>query len=94
MEVLTRKATVAPTPLAALRPDVPRDLERAGDAHAGDLARSAAAVDGGDGAGAGQLIGRGAVARSSRCVLTDRVPRKKTPYVAAGLVAAAARGRA
>jgi len=27
MEVLTRKATVAPTPLAVLRPDVPRDLE-------------------------------------------------------------------
>ena len=72
MEVLTRKATVAPTPLAVLRPDVPRDLESLGDAHAGDLARVAAAVDAGHVAGAGAVDFGGAVAGAA-----DRLHRSR-----------------
>ena len=88
MEVLTRKATVAPTPLEVLRPDVPRDLEilvmrtlaispdlrpQSMEAMAQELGRLSGA----------------APSAEQPLVTTDRVPRKKTPYVAAGLLAAA-----
>ena len=60
MEVLTRKATVAPTPLERVAAGRAARSRVARHAHAGDLARAAAAVDGGDGAGARQAVGRGA----------------------------------
>jgi serine/threonine protein kinase len=86
IEVLTRKATVAPTPLEVLRPDVPRDLERlimrtlaiapdlrppSMDAMAQELGKLGAAPT-----------------QEQAIVITDRVPRSRTPYVAAGIVAA------
>ncbi|MGZ3425420.1 MAG: protein kinase domain-containing protein [Polyangia bacterium] len=89
MEVLTRKATVAPTPLAVLRPDVPRDLE--------SLIMRTLAISPElrpqSMLSMSQELGRLTAAAPSEeqpIIVTDRVPRKKTPYVAAGLVAAAA----
>jgi serine/threonine protein kinase len=86
MEVLTRKATVAPTPLEVLRPDVPRDLERlimrtlaiAPDLRPPSMEAMA------------QELGKlgAAPTQEQAIVVTDRVPRSRTPYVAAGIVAA------
>jgi len=86
MEVLTRKATVAPTPLGVLRPDVPRDLESlimrtlaiSPDLRPQSMEAMAQEL--------GKLSGA-APAQEQPLVFTDRVPRNKTPYVAAGLVA-------
>ncbi|HEY2744131.1 MAG TPA: serine/threonine-protein kinase, partial [Polyangia bacterium] len=88
MEVLTRKATVAPTPLSVLRPDVPRDLESlvmrtlAISPELRPQSMEAMAQE------LGKLSGA-APSQEQPLTITDRVPRKKTPYVAAGLVAAA-----
>ena len=89
MEVLTRKATVAPTPLAVLRPDVPRDLESlvmrtlaiSPDLRPQSMQAMATEL--------GKLSGA-TPTQEQPLVVTDRVPRNKTPYVAAGLLAAAA----
>jgi len=88
MEVLTRKATVAPTPLAVLRPDVPRDLE--------SLVMRTLAISPElrpqSMLSMSQELGKlsGATPTQEQpLVVTDRVPRNKTPYVAAGLLAAA-----
>jgi serine/threonine protein kinase len=88
MEVLTRKATVAPTPLEVLRPDVPRDLERlvmrtlaiSPDLRPQSMESMA------------QELGRltGAIpSQEMPALVTDRVPRSRTPYVFGGVVAAA-----
>jgi hypothetical protein len=88
MEVLTRKATVAPTPLSVLRPDVPRDLE--------SLVMRTLAISPElrpqSMLSMSQELGKlsGATPTQEQpLVVTDRVPRNKTPYVAAGIVAAA-----
>ncbi|HEX9103158.1 MAG TPA: serine/threonine-protein kinase, partial [Polyangia bacterium] len=89
MEVLTRKATVAPTPLSVLRPDVPRDLEAlvmrtlAISPELRPQSMEAMAQE------LGKLTGA-TPTQEQPLVVTDRVPRNKTPYVAAGLLAAAA----
>ncbi|MDB4966309.1 MAG: serine/threonine protein kinase with repeat, partial [Myxococcales bacterium] len=88
MEVLTRKATVAPTPLEVMRPDVPRDLERlimrtlaiSPDLRPQSMESMAQEL--------GQLTGA-APSLELPVSTTDRVPRRKTPYVFAGVVAAA-----
>ncbi len=88
MEVLTRKATVAPTPLSVLRPDVPRDLESlvmrtlAISPELRPQSMEAMAQE------LGKLSGA-APSQEQPLTITDRVPRRKTPYVAAGIVAAA-----
>jgi len=88
MEVLTRKATVAPTPLSVLRPDVPRDLE--------SLVMRTLAISPElrpqSMLSMSQELGKlsGATPTQEQpLVITDRVPRNKTPYVAAGLLATA-----
>ena len=88
MEVLTRKATVAPTPLSVLRPDVPRDLE--------SLVMRTLAISPElrpqSMLSMSQELGKlsGATPTEEQPIaITDRVPRNKTPYVAAGLAAAA-----
>ncbi|HEX6838688.1 MAG TPA: protein kinase, partial [Polyangia bacterium] len=89
MEVLTRKATVAPTPLSVLRPDVPRDLESlvmrtlAISPELRPQSMQAMATE------LGKLSGA-TPTQEQPLVVTDRVPRNKTPYVAAGILAAAA----
>jgi hypothetical protein len=89
MEVLTRKATVAPTPLSVLRPDVPRDLESlimrtlaiSPELRPQSMLSMSQEL--------GKLSGA-TPTQEQPLVVTDRVPRKKTPYVAAGLLATAA----
>jgi serine/threonine protein kinase len=90
MEVLTRKATVAPTPLSVLRPDVPRDLESlvmrtlaiSPDLRPQSMLAMSQEL--------GRLTSAPAPSEEQPIIVTDRVPRKKTPYVAAGLLAAMA----
>src|SRR5205823_10888141 len=88
MEVLTRKATIAPTPLEVMRPDVPRDLER--------LIMRTLAISPELRPQSMELMGQELARLSGAApslelpaVVTDRVPRRKTPYVFAGVVAAA-----
>jgi serine/threonine protein kinase len=88
MEVLTRKATVAPTPLEVVRPDVPRDLERlvmrtlaiSPDLRPQSMEAMAREL--------GHLSGA-APTLEQPTVLTDRVPRKNTPYMVAAVALAA-----
>ncbi|HEY1585633.1 MAG TPA: protein kinase [Polyangia bacterium] len=89
MEVLTRKATIAPTPLSVLRPDVPRDLE--------SLVMRTLAISPElrpqSMLSMSQELGKlsGATPTEEQPIaITDRVPRNKTPYVAAAVVASAA----
>jgi serine/threonine protein kinase len=87
MELLTAKATKAPTPVEVLRPDVPRDL--------GQLVMRTLAISPDlrpqSMESMAQELGRlsGVPPMEQALVETDRVPRKKTPYIAAGVLAAA-----
>ncbi len=90
MEVLTRKATQAPTPLATLRPDVPRELERL----VMRMLAASPALRPSSMNGLAQELGRlvgdnGTPSVSAPHLTTDRVPRNKTPYVVGGVAAAA-----
>ncbi|HWE26611.1 MAG TPA: serine/threonine-protein kinase, partial [Polyangia bacterium] len=87
MEVLTRKATVAPTPLEVSRPDVPRDLQHlvmrtlaiSPDLRPQSMEAMAHELT--------KLVGP-APSLSQPFLASERVPRKKTPYVAAAIAAA------
>src|SRR5262249_22594917 len=88
MEVLTRKATVAPTPLSTLRPDVPRDLEQLVMrtlAISPDLRPQSMEAMGRE---LGMLAGA-APTREQPVLLTDRVPRSNARWIVAGTAMAA-----
>jgi serine/threonine protein kinase len=88
MEVLTRKATVAPTPLEVLRSDVPRDLERlvmrtlaiAPDLRPQSMELMARELS---------QLSSAVPTREQPPAVTDRVPRKNTPWVTAAVAVAA-----
>ncbi len=87
MEVLTRKATVAPVPIEVSRPDVPRDLQHlvmrtlaiSPDLRPQSMEAMAQELT--------KLVGP-APSLSQPFLASERVPRKKTPYVAAAIAAA------
>jgi serine/threonine protein kinase len=87
MEVLTKKATVAPTPLEILRSDIPRDLERlimrtlaiSPDLRPQSMEGMARELS---------QLGGAAPTMEQPLALTDRVPRKNTPVVAAAVATA------
>jgi len=91
MEILTQKATTPPTALGKLRPDLPRELERlvmrmlAQDPAARPQSMEELAVElSRMGGGASEP----AIPALTANVPTDRVPRKRTPWVVGGALVA------